>query len=180
VAVPIDEELRSVLDHTVRSLRERPGADAWRWTDAAGWHVTLAFIARTDAATVPGLVAELRRAAGSFARFGLATGGLGAFPSRGRARVLWYGVVDPRRELRRLARAVADACALPDEMRFRGHVTLARARERDGADVADLLDADAPAGRLPVERVVLYRSHLGRGPARYEALADIPLGGGAS
>jgi 2'-5' RNA ligase len=142
--------------------------------------VTLAFIARTDAATVPGLVAELRRAARSFARFGLATGGLGAFPSRGRARVLWYGVVDPRRELRRLARAVADACALPDEVRFRGHVTLARARERDGADVADLLDADAPAGRLPVERVVLYRSHLGRGPARYEALADIPLGGGAS
>jgi len=33
-----------------------------------------------------------------------------------------------------------------------------------------------PAGQLAVERVVLYRSHLGAGPARYEILAAAPLG----
>jgi 2'-5' RNA ligase len=33
---------------------------------------------------------------------------------------------------------------------------------------------------LRVDRVVLYRSHLGRGPARYEALAAASLGGGPS
>ena len=33
-----------------------------------------------------------------------------------------------------------------------------------------------PAGQLAVEELVLYRSHLGSGPARYEILASAPLG----
>lgn len=177
VAVPLDDALRSALDRTLRDLRGRPGAEAWRWTDAEAWHVTLAFLGATDAAAVPRLVTDLRRVAGGFAPLDLEAGGLGAFPSRGRARVLWFGIADPRGELRRLARAVADACGLPDDGRFRGHVTLARAREREGVDAAGLLGAEAPEGRLPVERIVLYRSHLGRGPARYEALAAMPIGG---
>jgi 2'-5' RNA ligase len=32
-----------------------------------------------------------------------------------------------------------------------------------------------PAGQLPVERLILYRSHLGAGPARYQHLAEFPL-----
>jgi hypothetical protein len=31
------------------------------------------------------------------------------------------------------------------------------------------------AVRMPVNEVVLFRSHLGRGPARYEAVARFPL-----
>jgi hypothetical protein len=33
-----------------------------------------------------------------------------------------------------------------------------------------------PAGTLAVEELVLYRSHLGAGPAKYEILAAVPLG----
>jgi 2'-5' RNA ligase len=108
------------------------------------------------------------------------TGGLGAFPSRGRARVLWYGVGDPEGRLGRLARAVRAAVGLPPEDRFRGHLTLARARDRLGTDARGLLDnVPAPAVRLAVEQLILFRSHLGRGPARYEALATARLRGAA-
>ncbi|HEX2142348.1 MAG TPA: 2'-5' RNA ligase family protein, partial [Candidatus Limnocylindria bacterium] len=59
VAVPTTPELRSVLAETVSALRARPGADDdWRWTDADAWHLTLAFLGRTDASRVP----ELRTA----------------------------------------------------------------------------------------------------------------------
>ena len=32
-----------------------------------------------------------------------------------------------------------------------------------------------PVGEVPVDAVTLMRSHLGHGPARYEALAEFPL-----
>jgi 2'-5' RNA ligase len=66
---------------------------------------------------------------------------------------------------------------LPPDARFRGHLTLGRARDRFGTDASALLDrADGPVSRLEVDRLVLYRSHLGRDPARYEALSSAPLG----
>jgi hypothetical protein len=37
--------------------------------------------------------------------------------------------------------------------------------------------APAAPGTLRVDRLVLFRSHLGRGPAHYEAIATVPLGG---
>lgn len=180
VAVPIDDELRAAVDDTVRALRAAPGADAWRWTDAEGWHVTLAFLGATDPASVPGLATALAAVAGAHPAFSLAAGGMGAFPGPRRARVLWYGVADPRGELRRLAGVAARAVGLPDEGRFRGHLTLARTRDRNGADASSLVAAAATPGILRVDRLVLFRSHLGRGPARYEAVATMPLGGSST
>jgi 2'-5' RNA ligase len=176
VAVPIGDELRAAVAETLRALRARDDADAWRWTDPDAWHVTLAFLGATDPATVPRLASALRAVAEAHAPFELRGGGVGAFPSRGRARVLWYGIADPRGELRRLAGAVAVAVGLPPEDRFRGHVTLARARDRFGIDASDLVARPAPEAMLSVDRLVLFRSRLGRGPARYEALATVALG----
>ena len=180
VAIPIGAELRAALEESLQVLRALPGADAWRWTDAEAWHVTLAFLGATPPASVPRLAAALEDVAQAQVGFSLDAGGLGAFPSRARARVLWYGVADPEGRLRRLAGAVRTAVGLAEDDRFRGHLTLARARDRFGAEAVTLLDAASPASRLDVDRLVLYRSHLGRGPARYEALATAPLGSQAT
>lgn len=178
VAVPIGAELREALAEHVARLRRLDGADAaWRWTDAEGWHVTLAFLGATEPAAVPGLGRSLATVAASHVPFELATGGHGAFPSRGRARVLWYGLADADGQLGRLARETQAAAGLDPEARFRAHLTLARARERDGTDASRLLSAHSPPGRVEVDRIVLYRSHLGRGPAQYEELASAPLTG---
>jgi 2'-5' RNA ligase len=179
VAVPIDTALREALAAITGDLRGRPGAEAWRWTDADGWHVTLAFLGATDPAAVPRLASALVTVAGAHPPVALAAGGLGAFPSRTRARVLWYGVADPHGALRRLAHSVADACGLAADGRFRGHLTLARVRDRDGTDAAALVEAPTEPATLRVDRLVLFRSHLGRGPARYEAIATAALRGGS-
>lgn len=182
VAVPIPDDLRAALDEYVAHLRRLDGADAsWRWTDADGWHVTLAFLGATDPDAVPALSRALAAVARDASSFALTSGSLGSFPGPARARVLWYGIADADGALRRLARAVQAAVGLEPEPRFRAHLTLARARDRLGADATALTSADPPPpGRIDVDRLVLCRSYLGRGPARYEALASASLGGGAT
>jgi 2'-5' RNA ligase len=175
VAVPIDPEVREAVADYARRLRERAGDADWRWSDPEAWHMTLAFMGATDPADVPRLGTALVELAAAHEALELRAAGLGAFPSRGRARVLWYGVADPEGRLARLARAVRAAVGLPPEDRFRGHLTLARARDRLGTDAGGLLDVLAPQSRLAVDRLILFRSHLGRGPAHYEALATAPL-----
>ena len=55
---------------------------------------------------------------------------------------------------------------------FRPHVTVARVR-RGPRPSRDL--PDPPRATFAGEAVTLFRSHLGRGPARYEALERVEL-----
>ncbi len=109
------------------------------------------------------------------------TDGLGTFPGPRRARVLWLGIADPEGRLRRLAGSVREALApeVPDldgAAPFRAHVTLARVRDQRGADLSAWIAANrAPSGSVAIDRIGLYRSHLGDGPARYESLGSIRL-----
>jgi RNA 2',3'-cyclic 3'-phosphodiesterase len=174
VAVPLGDELRLALRASVEGWRDEPDVAGLRWTDPDSWHVTLAFLGSVDADRIDGIVAALREVAAAQRPMRLATGGLGAFPSAGRARVVWYGVADPDGRLAGLARDVRGATGVEGSP-FRGHVTLARAR-RQSVSVRDLVARASPTGTLAVDHVALMRSHLGRGPARYEALADVELG----
>ena len=177
LAVPIPESLRASLTDAVATMRTDPRIEVeWRFADPGGWHVTLAFLGATQAGAVGPLVDNVAASLRELEPFDVATGGLGGFPSSRHARVLWYGVSDPDRRLRELAQVVQSAAGLDDGAPFRPHITLARARDRRGADAAELMDAQIPAGSVVVEGVTLFRSHLGRGPARYEILAEVPLG----
>ena len=109
--------------------------------------------------------------------------GLGAFPSAGRARVVWAGVTEGVSEMVELARRVDAALAalgLPrDERPFSPHVTLGRVRRPGGNPV--LTDALGSAsarefGRIRVASVALVRSELGPRGARYTELASMRLG----
>jgi 2'-5' RNA ligase len=181
VAVPLGESLRGDLAVAVEALRaEWPDADAaFRWAQPQGWHVTLAFLGATDPESVPGIVAAVDGLAAESGSFRLATGGCGAFPSRRAARVLWYGIHDPERRLRELAVGLRSALETDQATPFRAHVTMARSRHRHGTPAAPLLAAaQMPSGELVVDRLVLYRSHRGKGPAQYEALHESRLGSG--
>jgi 2'-5' RNA ligase len=113
--------------------------------------------------------------------FRTATGGLGAFPSPRRARVVWYRVLDPDGRLRPLSEAVRRELAMEDGGPFRAHLTLARARAERGATLdAGLVSAKLPEGEVFVDRLVLYRSHFGRGRASYESLVEVPLSSDAA
>lgn len=174
VAVPIGDQLRAALSSAVAACRGSPGTEDLRWTDASGWHATLAFLGRTDPARLQSLGDALTEVAGRFAPFTLATGGMGGFPSARAARVVWYGIEDPEGQLAAVASAVRSAVGLADDQPFRAHLTLARARGQGRASID--LPTPAPAGMLRVDELVLYRSVLGEAPARYEPLAAVRLG----
>jgi 2'-5' RNA ligase len=75
--------------------------------------------------------------------------------------------------LNEIIEEAAQAAGLsPEDRPFHPHVTLSRIRPP--VDVRGLLDEDF-ALSWRCDRVVLYRSHLGRGPARYEALDSVVL-----
>jgi 2'-5' RNA ligase len=179
VAVPIPENLRSSLIRAVAGWRALPGAPDLRWSDPEGWHVTLAFLGPVPPERVPLLVGALTSAVRPFAPFAVATGSVGAFPRPGAAMTVWYGLTDPMGNLAALADAVGEAVLPPGgTARFRPHLTLGRSRVRRGEPMGPwLASLTVPNGSLPVSDVVMYRSHLGRGPARYEVLTRAALRG---
>ena len=175
VAVPLGDELRTALADAARGWRTDPGMDRLRWTDPASWHLTLAFLGSIEST----VVADARRAvelvAAAHRPFVVRSGGLGAFPSAGRARVLWYGV-DRSAALDAVVMHLRRTLALDSAEPFRGHVTLARSRG-EPVDLRPFLSgSEAPAGTIALDRLELMRSHLGGGPARYEQLAIAGLG----
>ena len=179
VAVPLGEELRSELRRAVEELRAAvpEAAEALRWTEPDGWHLTLAFLGWVVPEAVAGIGRAVEGVAAAHDPFEISTGGLGGFPSRRQIRVLWYGLANHSPELGELARATRQALGVDESSPFRAHLTLARARAERGIALPETIwQMTLPTGRIAVDRLVLYRSHLGRGPARYESLAEAPLG----
>ncbi len=174
VAVPLGEDLRTALRLAIERWREDPGLAGLRWADPASWHLTLAFLGAVEPGDVDRISAAVTEVAAAHRPMRLATGGLGAFPSAGRARVAWYGVADPDRLVTGLARAIRRALRV-EGSEFRPHITLARAR-REPVSVRGLVERPSPAGMLVVDHLALMRSDLGRGPARYERLMSAELG----
>ena len=175
IGQPLDRELRAALGALKAAASAE--ADELRWIDPQEWHLTLAFMGPIPEADIPRLVEAINEVAANHAPFAIPTGGLGAFPSRREVRILWYGLADRSRRLAELAIAVRIAVDTETSSPFRAHLTLARARGDRGVNVpANTWKVPMPAGQLAVEELVLYRSHLGSGPARYEILGSAPLG----
>jgi 2'-5' RNA ligase len=93
--------------------------------------------------------------------------------------VLWLGVSDGAEELATLAlvceEAALEAGFEPEERPFHPHLTLSRIRPWQ--DVGPVVDR-VPSFPLhqTVDRITMYRSVLGGGPARYEVVDEVLLG----
>ena len=156
--------------HVVERLAAlpRPDLPGLRWVPAGDLHVTLRFLG--DAPV--GVVAERVRAAApprATARVGPATAPLGA-------RILMAPVAG----LDDLAAAVAAATAdlgRPARHPFRGHVTLARARDRAMVQRAAGV---AVTARFEVTDVAVVTSETRPEGARYTTAATIPCPPGRS
>ena len=178
VAVPLDDGLRARLADATAAWRTDPRTDGLRWVEPDALHMTLAFLGDVDPAAMPTVHAAISAVAARHPALAAPTGRLGAFARPGSARVVWYGVGDDEGRLVSLAADLARALELRSAEPYRPHVTLARAR-RGWLDVRGWIEAasaSAPEGRLSVSTLELMRSHLGRGPARYESLASVQLG----
>jgi RNA 2',3'-cyclic 3'-phosphodiesterase len=178
VAVDLPGEARDAVAAAVEPWRRAiPEA---RWGDRAGWHVTLKFLGDTPAEQVADVADLIAVAAAGVTAFETRLDGLGAFPVRGPARVLWVGLDDRPERLSGLALAIDASLAPrfePEQRPLHPHVTVARLHPARRLPLGFVGQVVAPV-TFTVGRVCLYRSHLGAGPARYELLAAAPLGTG--
>jgi 2'-5' RNA ligase len=175
LGVPLPDDVRAALrEHLARAF---PGGVPGRAVVPASWHLTLRFLGDTDAEQHRRLSGAVR-AAELGGRFHMELGKLGAFPRPRRAAVLWVGVDEGAEELRRLAAACEEAARhagfAPERKPYSPHLTLARVQPpRDLEEVV----AAAPrfGARMEVDAAVLFRSHLGGGPPKYEVLERFTL-----
>ena len=148
-----------------------------RWLPAENLHVTVLFLGDVEEELIDGLTASLRAAAAFTDPFELEILHVRPAPER-RPRMLWalVGASEPllrlSHDLHAAARAAAPGRKSP--LRGYGHITLARFRNRPDGLAPMPLELAEP--RFAVEQVLLMRSQLLPGGARYHTLAGIPLG----
>jgi 2'-5' RNA ligase len=159
----------------------RLAAPELRWAGRESWHLTLAFLGEVDEGRLAELSVRLERAAGRHPRQQLSIAGGGAFPSAGRARVVWAGIRADGQALAALAASVAAGARRagappPDDGRkYHPHLTLARCRQP--ADVRRLTSelAQASGQDWTAGEIHLVRSHLTGSSPQYEQMGSWPL-----
>lgn len=171
IGVPLIDEARRAIERALPS--NLPG----KKVPPKNWHFTLRFLGATMPDAREDIIARLRAATCGQA-FTVRFNELGAFPHPRRARILWLGLddgVDRMSQLAAIAEATARGAGFPAELKeYRPHITLSRIDPPES--VKTLLVSKAKfAIRMPVNAIVLFRSRVGGGPARYEEIERFEL-----
>jgi 2'-5' RNA ligase len=159
------------------TLRLRAKDDGLRWSTPEQWHVTLVFLGEVEDAARTALVRELKSVRQKALTLRMER--VGIFERAG----ILHAEVEVSAELLRLYEAVAAVvrrCGLEVEERpYRAHITLARARNREGRKTIERLRRAAEQQRLraswSVEEFLLYESQLSPGGSRYVVLERFAL-----
>ncbi|HZD21964.1 MAG TPA: RNA 2',3'-cyclic phosphodiesterase [Acidimicrobiia bacterium] len=169
LAAPLPPEIRFALTERVSEI-PIPGKVA----PAENWHITLRFLDTIDQVTYERFLAGMEPVTET--AFPVSLDGFGAFPKPRKATVFWAGIGSGAAQLTMINEQAEEAAVraglVPEERPFHPHVTLSRIRPP--VDVHDMVDEELQFS-WRCERLVMYRSHLGRGPARYEPLDTIDL-----
>jgi 2'-5' RNA ligase len=186
VAVPAADSVRAAVGKLMEEVaggpitERRPGQP--RWVRVDDLHLTLRFLGVTPDEQQADIAAALATAAAETAPFRVVLSGGGAFPSAHAPRVLWIGIAEGSDDLsglvRHLNRELAPLGFPADTRPFTPHLTLARTDGVVGADErARVLTEATQDLRLTwqADRIVLYKTLVGRGPVHYEGLADARL-----
>ncbi len=155
-----------------------------KWVAEDAMHVTLRFLGEVGGDRVKPIGDALTAAVRPARSFDLGFGGIGAFPSLARPRVLWIGV-DRHPALELLANDVEKALMALDfepELRpFHPHLTLGRAersaRPAAFAGLERIATEIAWQGATVVDGVDLMQSVLGPKGPTYTVLSRAALGG---
>ena len=189
VALDIADPIRERIQQFMEGVRGF--APDVRWVKPESLHITLKFIGEKTPQMAESITSSLRdvRAEPMDIEFR----GYGFFPNARAPRVFWVGI-EAGPQLNSLAAAVdatLGAIGIPKEdHKFSPHLTLARAgksatprrQQGDGPNskfkrLQDKLGSLSPPefGTMTAREFSLFRSHLGRGGARYEKLASVQL-----
>jgi 2'-5' RNA ligase len=148
-----------------------------RPTPPGNWHATVRFLGSASALQSDRVLEFLDEHL-AVEPFTMGFGGLGAFARPAKATVLYLGIAHGTEPLAKMAEICETAAQLagfePEDRPFHGHLTLSRIRPP--MDVRPLVER---VPRFPlsmeVDRLTLYRSHLGSNGSTYEVLDEVLL-----
>lgn len=172
VAIDLPQEISGLLHGICCGL---PGA---RWLAQDQMHLTLRFIGEVDGGLFRDIREELEHITAP--RFSLRVRGLGVFPPRKAARVLWAGV-EPLEQVLALRNRVEAALVrlglAPEGRKFAPHITLARLQETPVARLHRFLAGNSlfATGEFLLEEFHLYSSVLSAKGASHAIEASYPL-----
>jgi 2'-5' RNA ligase len=186
VAVPLPPEPLAACNTLIDAVRAGPLGTVPRWVHLANLHLTVRFLGDTPPDLVPDVALAVADAVGrsGMGAFDVVLEGAGVFPGLRKPRALWLGITQGSVELGSLAEALGPALEglgwAHDGRPYRPHLTVARldsASIADGGAVAAEVERAAAGWRTSfgADRVILYRSHLGGGPPRYDPIVEVPL-----
>ncbi len=173
IGLPLPEAIRnkfSTFDLSSKGLRKVP---------LKNLHLTLKFIGDVDESLKESIQAELRNI--SVSSFSLAFEGLGKFPKRGKARVLWSGLKRVPPELIHLHEQIEDRLESrgiqKEDRRFSPHLTLARVKPGFKHPVEDWIEKykSFQTEEFQVNEFILFASELTPKGSIYTVVGAYPL-----
>lgn len=181
LAVPIDKSILSALAGAADRLRESRAPV--RWVRPEGMHLTLKFLGDTGTERVTPLAEAVTGLTCNILPFPISVTGAGGYPNLKRPRVLWAGVMENSGTIQHLVKSIEEETAKlgweKETRRFSPHITIGRVKgNMNMARLTAAMEAikDEHWGDQEVGEVVLYRSHLEKGGARYEKVHVFELG----
>jgi 2'-5' RNA ligase len=184
IAVEIPAEIQRALARSLAHLQEALPKPLVSWITHQNVHLTLKFLGDSSAANLKRLVEALVLETVTHQSFSMSVGGLGAFPSPSRARIIWVGIAAPP-ALIDLWRSIEDISArlgyLREHRPFSPHLTVGRVGNNiSGTDLQRIRTAlkgtaVGSLGNFHVDAVQIFKSDLQPGGAVYTRLFTLPM-----
>ena len=168
LAIELDSGIHSVIASLVDSMA--PMAPGVKWVVPENLHLTLKFFADIDETSTWEIFKAVRSSIGDLPPFQIRLEGVGAFPADDRPRTVWLGVTEGQEQMcdvhARIDQKLADIGYPFESRRFVPHLTIGRARDKasqHGLVTAIREHREFEVGTSEVERIILFRSELGKG-----------------
>ncbi|MDF1504287.1 RNA 2',3'-cyclic phosphodiesterase [Roseisolibacter sp. H3M3-2] len=178
VALNLPDAVRAEVVEALGPLRGAIPPGVVSWVREPNLHLTLRFLGEVPAERAAALAGALDHTVADAVAPTLTLGGIGAFPTRERPRVLWVGV-EMNVALAALYQKVDDLCdtlGFGRESRpYRPHLTVGRVRAGRRPPALDGAFLTTPRWSVRVPTVDLMSSELAPGGARYRVLRAAPL-----
>jgi 2'-5' RNA ligase len=171
IAFDVSEDVRGILESVQSKIKFSGSASKTK-----DFHLTLKFLGEVDDSKLDALKRALDSV--SFSSFTAHLTGIGAFPSKSNAKVVWVGL-DPKDKIDFVQRQVDDVTlklGFAMDKEFHPHLTLARIKFIDNRKEFENMFSSlkVPEGSFKIDSFKLIKSTLTPAGPVYEVLKDFP------
>jgi 2'-5' RNA ligase len=184
IAIELPADIQAAIASSTAGLQKALPKPLVRWVASKNLHLTLKFLGDVSPANLEQLAEALKVESFRHDKFSLSVGGLGAFPTSRRPRVIWIGLEAPAllSVVQRAVEAVSSRMGYPPEDRpFSPHLTIGRVGQDtspvDLKRVSSAIEGTTVGqiGTVHVDAIHIFKSDLQPGGSVYTHLYIMPL-----